>query len=57
MSRDNLAVDAEGQRLVIARSPAVFGIAPVSLEAVAPQYLSPGAQRSAFDPYRGPGGR
>ena len=56
MSRDNL-LSTQKDNVCDCPFPAVFGIAPVSLEAVAPQYLSPGAQRSAFDPYRAQGGR
>jgi NADH dehydrogenase len=37
--------------------PAVFGIAPTALEAVAPSYLSPAAQRSPFDTFRAASGR
>ena len=56
MSRDNL-LSTQKDNVCDCPFPAVFGITPVSLEAVAPQYLSPGAQRSAFDPYRAQGGR
>ena len=56
MSRDNL-LSTQKDNVCDCPFPAVFGIAPVSLEAVAPQYLSPGAQRSAFDAYRAQGGR
>ncbi len=56
MSRDNL-LSTQKDNVCDCPFPAVFGIVPASLEAVAPQYLSPGAQRSAFDPYRAEGGR
>jgi uncharacterized protein YbjT (DUF2867 family) len=56
MSRDNL-LSTQKDNVCDCPFPAVFGITPVALEAVAPQYLSPGAQRSAFDPYRAHGGR
>ncbi len=56
MSRDNLA-SLSKDNVCDRPFPAVFGIAPVPLESVAPQYLSPGAQRSPFDPYRASGGR
>ncbi len=56
MSRDNL-LSTQRDNVCDCPFPAVFGIVPVSLEAVAPQYLSPDAQRSTFDPYRAQGGR
>ena len=56
MSRDNL-LSMQKDNVCNCPFPAVFGVAPVALEAVAPQYLSPGAQRSAFDPYRANSGR
>jgi len=56
MSRDNL-LSTHKDNVCDCPFPAVFGITPVALEAVAPQYLSPGARRSAFDPYREGSGR
>ncbi|MEO8754866.1 MAG: complex I NDUFA9 subunit family protein [Casimicrobiaceae bacterium] len=56
MSRDNL-LSMQKDNVCDCPFPAVFGIAPVALEAVVPQYLAPSAQRSAFDPYRASGGR
>lgn len=56
MSRDNL-LSTQKDNVCDCPFPAVFGITPVALEAVVPQYLSPGAQRSAFDPYRAQSGR
>ena len=37
--------------------PAVFGIVPTALEAVAPTYLAPGSARSHYDDYRANSGR
>ncbi len=56
MSRDNL-LSMQKDNVCDCPFPAVFGITPVALEAVVPQYLAPSAQRSAFDPYRASGGR
>lgn len=56
MSRDNL-LSTQKDNVCDCPFPAVFGISPLALEAVAPQYLSPSARRSAFDPYRAQGGR
>ena len=56
MSRDNL-LSMRKDNVCDCPFPAVFGIAPAPLESVAPQYLSPGAQRSPFDPYRAKSGR
>ena len=56
MSRDNL-LSMQKDNVCDCPFPAVFGIAPVALEAVAPQYLAPSARRSPFDPYRASGGR
>jgi len=56
MSRDNL-LSMQKDNVCDRPFPAVFGIAPVALEAVAPQYLAPNARRSSFDPYRASGGR
>jgi NADH dehydrogenase len=56
MSRDNLA-SMTRDNVCGCPFPAVFGIAPTPLEAVAPEYLAPAAQRSAFDGFRASGGR
>ena len=56
MSRDNL-LSTQKDNVCDCPFPAVFGITPTALEVVAPQYLSPDAQRSAFDPYRASSGR
>jgi uncharacterized protein YbjT (DUF2867 family) len=56
MSRDNL-LSMQKDSVCTGPFPAVFGITPVALEAVAPQYLAPSARRSAFDTYRASGGR
>jgi hypothetical protein len=56
MSQDNL-LSAQKDNVCDCPFPAVFGIAPTALEVIAPQYLSPTAQRSAFDPYRASSGR
>jgi hypothetical protein len=37
--------------------PPAFGIAPASLEAVAPGYLAPTSVRSPYDDFRAQGGR
>ncbi len=56
MSRDNL-LSTRKDNVCDCPFPAVFGIVPAALEAVAPQYLAPDAQRSAYDGYRATGGR
>lgn len=56
MSRDNL-LSMQKDNVCDCPFPAVFGGTPAALEAIAPQYLAPGAQRSAFDPYRANSGR
>ena len=56
MSRDNLA-SMERDSVCGCPFPAVFGIAPTALEAVAPTYLSPQAVKSKYDDYRAHGGR
>ena len=56
MSRDNLA-SMEVDSVCNCDFPAVFGIAPTALAAVAPTYLGPAAARSAYDAYRSQGGR
>ena len=56
MSRDNL-LSMGTDNVCSGPFAGVFGIAPAALEAVAPQYLAPAAQRSAFDGYRANSGR
>lgn len=56
MSRDNLA-SMQKDNVCDCPFPAVFGIAPASLESVAPEYLAPEALHSAFDGFRASGGR
>jgi uncharacterized protein YbjT (DUF2867 family) len=56
LSRDNL-LSMRKDNVCDGPFPAVFGITPTALEAVAPSYLSPGAQRSPFDPFRATSGR
>lgn len=56
MSRDNLASMQE-DNVCDCPFPALFGIMPTALEAVAPGYLAPGARHSAYDRYRTNSGR
>ena len=56
MSRDNLA-SMTRDNVCGCPFPDVFGMAPTPLEAVAPEYLAPGALHSAFDGFRASGGR
>jgi len=56
MSRDNLA-SMQRDSVCGCDFPAVFGIAPAALEAVAPTWLAPGAARSHYDAYRANSGR
>ncbi len=56
MSRDNLA-SMQKDSVCNCEFPAVFGIEPAALEAVAPSYLAPAAGRSAFDVFRSRRGR
>ena len=56
MTRDNL-LSMRKDNVCDCPFPAVFGIAPTALEAIAPSYLSPGAQRSPFDSFRATSGR
>lgn len=56
MSRDNLR-SMQVDNVCACAFPTVFGIAPVALEAIAPQYLAPAAQRSIFDALRARSGR
>jgi uncharacterized protein YbjT (DUF2867 family) len=56
MSRDNLASMSRDN--VCARPfPAIFGIEPAALEALAPQWLAPVHRRSRYDEFRAHGGR
>jgi uncharacterized protein YbjT (DUF2867 family) len=56
MSRDNLD-SMQKDNVCTGPFPAVFGIAPAALEAVAPEYLAPEARRSPYDPLRAARGR
>ncbi len=56
MSRDNLR-SMSVDNVCACPFPVVFGITPVSLEAIAPGYLSPASMRDPFDVYRAHGGR
>jgi NADH dehydrogenase len=56
MSRDNLA-SMEVDSVCNCPFPAVFGIVPASLAAVAPSYLAPAAAKSRYDAYRSQSGR
>lgn len=56
MSRDNLA-SMEKDSVCGCEFPAVFGITPTAIEAIAPAYLAPAAARSRYDHYRAHGGR
>jgi NADH dehydrogenase len=56
LTRDNLA-SMRVDNVCDAGFPARFGVTPVALEAIAPEYLAPRAQRSRFDTFRAHGGR
>ncbi len=56
MSRDNLASMQE-DNVCDCPFPSLFGIRPTALQAVAPEYLAPGALHSAYDRYRTNSGR
>ncbi len=56
MSRDNLA-SMSRDSVCDCPFPAIFGIAPTALEAVAPEYLAPAAMRSHYAAYRAGSGR
>jgi uncharacterized protein YbjT (DUF2867 family) len=56
LSRDNLA-SMQQDSVCEGPFPAVFGITPTELEAVAPGYLTPDSEHSRYDEYRTHGGR
>ena len=56
MTRDNLA-SMQVDNVCEAGFPARFGVVPAALEAIAPAYIAPAAQRSRFDAFRAHGGR
>jgi NADH dehydrogenase len=56
MSRDNLA-SMERASVCGCDFPAVFGVVPKALEAIAPTYLAPAAARSHYDDFRAHSGR
>jgi uncharacterized protein YbjT (DUF2867 family) len=56
LTRDNLA-SMQHDNVCDADFPAVFGISPLALEAIAPEYLSPPSRHSRFDLFRAHGGR
>ena len=56
MTRDNLASMAR-DNVCDGPFPAIFGIAPRPLAAIAPEYLGASAIRSRYDEYRAHGGR
>lgn len=56
MSRDNLA-SMERDSVCDCAFPAVFGIVPAALAAVAPTYLGPAGAKSRYDVYRSQVGR
>ncbi len=56
MSRDNL-LSMQRDSVCSGPFPAVFGITPSALEAIAPEYLSPAAGKSHYDRFRASSGR
>jgi NADH dehydrogenase len=56
LSRDNLA-SMQVDNVCAGPFPAVFGIEPQALEAVAPEWLAPSSERGAYDTFRAHGGR
>ncbi len=56
MTRDNLA-SMSVDSVCPGPFPAVFGIEPAALEAIAPEYLAPAAIHSRYDAHRAQGGR
>jgi NADH dehydrogenase len=56
MSRDNLA-SMERDSVCDCPFPALFGVTPTALEAIAPLYLSPEAAKGPYDGYRAHSGR
>jgi len=56
LTRDNLA-SMQVDSVCDAAFPARFSVVPMTLEAIAPEYLAPAAQHSRFDLFRAHGGR
>jgi NADH dehydrogenase len=56
MSRDNLA-SMQRDSVCNCAFPALFGVTPTALEAIAPGYLSPEAVKGRYDGYRAQSGR
>jgi uncharacterized protein YbjT (DUF2867 family) len=56
LTRDNLA-SMQVDSVCDAPFPARFGVTPATLEAIAPEYLAPGALHSRFNLFRANGGR
>lgn len=56
LTRDNLR-SMERDNVCDCAFPALFGLAPTALEAIAPDWLAPAAQTSRFDAYRVRSGR
>jgi NADH dehydrogenase len=56
MTRDNLA-SMQIDSVCDCAFPALFGIVPTAVEAIAPSYLAPSAVRSPYDGYRAQSGR
>jgi uncharacterized protein YbjT (DUF2867 family) len=56
MSRDNLA-SMERDSVCDCPFPALFGVTPTALEAIAPLYLSPDSVKGPYDGYRAHSGR
>jgi uncharacterized protein YbjT (DUF2867 family) len=56
LSRDNLA-SMQCDNVCGAPFPAVFGIVPQALEAVAPEWLAPSSEHGPYDTFRAHGGR
>ncbi len=56
MSRDNL-LSMQRDSVCSGPFPAVFGITPSALEAIAPEYIPPAAMKSPYDGFRAGGGR
>ena len=56
LTRDNLA-SMRKDSVCDCPFPAVFGLTPTALEAVAPSYLAPNEMRSPYDEFRARSGR